>query len=170
MTEPTGARDGPAIFTFDSFEDALDSMARATAHANERLADAQRAVTYGDHWVRFWTPPIVIYGYVQTLDEIEAAERACATPEEPLMAGEIEHLMRRTHELHDDGYMRGIAYSTIEPDGEYGDTHRANLWPIDRATFNAARAARWDSAELDDRTKQTLAIIFGRWRQHTQAQ
>jgi hypothetical protein len=41
------------------------------------------------------------------------------------------------------GYIFGRAYSEIEPRGELGSTHVADMWPLTEAAFNEAREQDW---------------------------
>lgn len=119
---------------FDSFEDAMQAMRDAEERANALTLPQQREIGYGDFWCRpvpEWG--IFIFGRVSTLDELRKGEDA-----ETIVA--LEERFTR-------GYRFGKAYSTIEPEGEWGDTHVANMWPITEAEFEEAKGHGWTPTE-----------------------
>lgn len=158
------------IREYDSLEDAFEDMRKATEWANAHLAEAQRQVTWGSHWVRFYDIPgrILIFGKVDTLAEVRRGEESTVQPgEDPAeVKAEIEYSLRSLAERHENGYLYGQAYSIITPDGEYGDTHRANLWPIPAATFEAARSAGWQMDALDINARHAIAAAYAAWGRH----
>lgn len=46
------------------------------------------------------------------------------------------------------GYLFGEAWSAPFPEGELGDTHVANAWPITREAFEEGRAAGWRCVDV----------------------
>lgn len=131
--------------SFDSLEDMINAMAEQEQAANTKVSPKQVAVGYGDYWIRF-TPEVVIFGYVMTLDEVEAAEMAVPLdPDETKEQREEEtaYVMADIRNAHDRGYRYGWAYSIWEQEGELGSTHIYNLWPLDKALFDAAKAVDW---------------------------
>lgn len=132
------------IESFDNLEDMFAAMAKATYEANDAICDAQRAVTYGSCWARFAVDlGIIVFGQVMTLEEVAAGERKVGSTETEIAASLII-----LQENHQRGYMFGRAYSVWEPGGELGDTHRANLWPITKPEYEAARLAEWHPARI----------------------
>lgn len=165
--------EGVTIRTFGSMEEALGAMARATEMANRHLAADQRMITWGDRWVRFWQmsptmPPIVIFGRVMTREEIEAGERACMgdTPQHEV-DGEIAQTLRHIEHQHGRGYMFGKAYSVMESEGELGDTHRADMWPISERVYEAARKVQWNHRNLPRAEAHALVEAYQAWAGHT---
>lgn len=151
------------VYGFDSIDDALRFMGRATGRANRSLTPEQRSLTWGSYWVRFHAGELMIFGYVQTPDEVEAAERGCygdTLAEEE--AAELRWAMKSVHERHGRGYLFGRCYSVVEPDGELGDTHRASAWPITAETFEAARVAGWDVARMAPDARRAVHEAGGR--------
>ena len=124
---------------FDSFGDAVDFMRKATDAANETLAVEQRAVTWGSYWIRFVPEDqLMVFGHVYTKHELLEGEYKAGSD-----LPELRETLQAMVANHDRGYMFGPAYSVIEPEGELGDTHRANLWPITRSQFLEAQSVGW---------------------------
>lgn len=150
---------------FDDYESMAKWMDDRTNEANVGLAPDQQQVTWGDCWARFdhldKTGIGIIFGRVMTRAEWLQSEidEGADEDEANYSLGKIENSHRR-------GYMHGLAYSRIEPEGEYGDTHRANLWPIEQRLFDAAREAGWRHENLAVGDQINLSIAFEQWRQH----
>lgn len=143
--------------SFDNLDDMYAEMNRRTEEGNAHLHDKQRSLTWGSHWVRFihqMQPAMfAIFGRVWTREEVAASE----DPE----------VVEQTAANLGRGYMFGTAYSTIEPDGELGDTHRYNAWPISEALFEAAREARWDIGSIGQHeAMQELGEVLAEWMVH----
>lgn len=62
------------VLQFDSLEDMQAHLRRTEAEANERVVDAQRNVSWGDHWLRGPVHGFLIFGRVHTLPEHVASE------------------------------------------------------------------------------------------------
>lgn len=145
--------------SFDSIADMVDYMQKQTEWANANLAPKQQAVTYGDHWARFDQKGFVIFGKVATLDE--------ATGSTP--SSEKDYELKSLTANHDRGYMFGKCYSVIEPTGEWGDTHRANLWPIPVEMFDAVKAVGWDTDALEVDMLTALWVHHRAWWNHVKS-
>ena len=130
---------------FDSMEAMWEFMREQERLANENTADWQRAIGYGDYWMRMYEE-ILIFGYVNTLDELDAIERELGVEDDELA---FERSM--ISNAHERGYRYGKAYSVVEPDGEWGSTHVSTMIPISREMFEAARECGW--THLADNTK-----------------
>ena len=156
----------PVIRTFDNIEEALEAMRTATDQANSTLHPIQRAVTYGDYWVRFFDLEnrILIWGFIEPMESVLADEAALAEDGDdgPSQQEVREHVQGN----HDRGYMYGKAYSVIEPEGEWGDTHRAHMWPISEELFMAAKGVDWRMDDLDYLARQGLEQAYEGWRAH----
>lgn len=151
------------IISFDDFASMQEKLAEIRSKANEGLAVAQRSVTYGSYWVRFH-PATTIFGYVTPLDEFVVGEMALGATRD-----EAEYEMEQIKAAHEDGMMWGKAYSRLEPDGEYGSTHRASLWPIEQRLFDAAMATRWGTdGALGEAMGFLLLEALLAFRTHTQ--
>ena len=46
-------------------------------------------------------------------------------------------------DAHARGYMYGKAYSVVEPDGEWGSTHRVSMQKVSKQTFDRMRELGW---------------------------
>lgn len=154
---------------FGSLEEMYEAMAKAEAAGNANLHAVQRMVTYGDYWMRFWivgeNELVLICGYVETLPELAASEGAHYDLDKPEDKAEFDHTMFGIRERHTRGYMFGKAYSTIEPTGEWGDTHRANLWPITKNLFEAMREVGWVKERLSQSDRYALLSVYQAWAQ-----
>lgn len=130
MSEPMG---------FDSLEEMFAFMQAQEAEANEHLRPEQAEIR--DDWAhdRWWVRPYpeagcLIFGEAWSRERVEAREPEAAS-----------HL----REMRERGYLFGMAYSVLEPDGEPGDTHVANLMPISEQAFNEAKTHGWQAIAPD---------------------
>ena len=122
---------------FDSMEEMQRFLAEQTRLANESLSEEQKAITYGDYWVRT-DYEFLIFGYINTLDELDESSRRLGADEE-----EIAYERAMIADAHARGYMYGKAYSVVEPDGEWGSTHRVNMQKVSKQTFDRMRELGW---------------------------
>jgi hypothetical protein len=127
---------------FDSFEDMQAALADATAEANSRLNNAQKALRDDFENTRYWFQPteygFPIFGVAYSLAESRALDIAAgASVEEADECAERERVNRMR------GYIFSRAFSIACPDGELGDSHAAVLCPIDEIVFELARDAGW---------------------------
>jgi hypothetical protein len=157
----------PVIRTFESVDEMFSWMRDNEEAANLVLAPEQQAVTYGSHWCRFFdiANRVVIFGKVLTQEEQRETETALADDSEADEA-ETEEILDTLAQSHERGYMYGRCYSTIEPDGEWGSTHRANLWPIPQHVYEAARDVRWDIDQLPPEQRTALEAAYQVYRTH----
>lgn len=134
---------------FESLEDLFNAMHRDVDAANSRVTDEQRAIGYGDYFIRIWEGNpfmgpghLTIYGHVTPRDTFMKEEKE-------LGAGDDE--LSWTMHSHDDSYRRGFRfgwhYSVVEPDGELGSTHISTMKKITREEFEAAKARGWEDKE-----------------------
>ena len=145
---------------FDSIEEMFDYIEKQTQRANASLTAEQKAITWGSHWVRFLpSEQLIIFGRVFTLAEIEQGERSAGASTE-----ELEYTLNSCRANHDRGYLFGRAYSVAEPDGELGDTHRANMWPITEQQFDEARQAAWNPSRIVPGMFSWLAEAYSHYR------
>lgn len=155
------------IREYDSMDAAFKDMAAEEDRGNRDLAAAQRMVTWGDHWVRFYQPSpgaqlVTIWSRVWTEDEIIKGEWASGAESQ----AEIDETMAGIRNRHIRGYMFGRCFSTIEPEGELGDTHRYNLWPITQALYEAAQAVQWDHRALNPLSARELIEVYQAYAGH----
>lgn len=131
------------IQSFSSTEEMVEWLAANRARAKTEIGETQAAVTYGDHWCRFYEG-LTIYGRVSPREELNQQSRDNGVSEDEITY-EDEDLAARHPET-----VFGLCYSTIEPTGEWGFTHRSVLWPISVELFDAARGAGWVTENLID--------------------
>lgn len=156
---------------FSSLDEMWEHMRENEEAANNHLAPEQGRVGYGDYWVRFHDidARVIIFGYVMDPGEVRLAEMGV-----PLQSGEtaaerdeeVEQIMETMADSHSRGYMYGKCYSIIEVDGEWGSTHRANLWPIPQALYEAAKFVDWSIDRLGDIAKSQLQSAYSAYRAH----
>jgi hypothetical protein len=173
MTEPTYISEDGTVRGYTSLDAMLADMARATDQANAHLADEQRALTFGDYWVNCDTLirlGFPVFGHVVPLEEAVAKEASYYSSDEDAQSegfASVEDMKRHKREFWkanlERGYMFGPGYSVAEPEGEFGDTHRAHVWPISKEAFEAARAAKWDAASLNG---LDVLVAFSSWCTH----
>lgn len=129
--------------SYENIEDAFKDMRQAEEAANRNLLPAQKKIGWGDYWMN--PQPnldLLIFGYVFTLLENEAGERAAGSSDE-----EWQYTKAGLLDSYERGYRFGRAYSTVEPNGELGSTHISQMVPISKEQFAEAKALDWD---LDD--------------------
>lgn len=130
------------IKSFKSFDDMVTFM-----EANERIAIGntrpwQWAIGYGDHWMRsitaFGQESMPVFGYVLTLNEIEQAEMETGSDED-----ELAYTITQTENSFRRGYRFSRFYSMTESEGELGNVHVSNLYPITAEQFELAKSKEW---------------------------
>lgn len=130
------------IMSFDSFDDAMNFMADAEEAANDRATDEQKAIAYGDNWVRLYADAgqiLAIFGEIPTPDELEADERRLGADDD-----EIAYERATLADSYKRGYRFGTAYSVLEPNGEMGSTHVSEMRTLTNEQFEEARRYGWD--------------------------
>lgn len=145
------------VTTHASFDAMLDEIAASRDLANAGLADEQRALTWGSHFVNFdhVADGIVIFGRARTEEEITTALRACVETDE-----EFEEIMASERENLANGYLTSICGSIACVETELGDTHRGSAWPITAEQYAEAEAAGWDLAAMSDAIDGWLGQIW----------
>jgi hypothetical protein len=141
---------------FDSADEMFDFMHQQEEAANARVTPEQAQIGYGAFWMRPYDD-LLIFGHVPTAEETEASERALGADDE-----EIEYQRESFADAYNRGYRYGKCYSVVEPEGEWGSTHIANMIEITEQQFNQARDFSW-SLELlveDDRTRPWLERLL----------
>ena len=155
---------------FGSMEEAFAAMAEAEASANQHLAPEQEGVGYGDYWVRFLPDRLVIFSRVMTRAEFIESETALADPDDPYAEVELGGIVNHHDDSYARGYRFGWCFSTIEPTGEPGSTHIANLWPIEQEVFDQAKAVGWEIDRLPAESKALLEAAYQGYRKHVRSQ
>lgn len=151
------------VYTFESIEDMQAAVEKWNSDANAGLAVEQRAITYGDYWVRFYDigARIVDFGHVMT--EAEYVEQETEEGTDP---DEIALNLQRLQARHDAGYLYGRAHSILNVTGEWGTTHRSNVWPIEERLYAAAQTVDWKIDQLSPDGKLLLEIAYACYRTH----
>jgi hypothetical protein len=122
---------------FDNIDDMMAFMRQQEAQANARVTPDQAEIGYGDFWMRPYED-IVVWGYVPTEAEVEAAEGGeGADPEE------LEYTMSTLRDAYARGYRYGRAYSPWEPEGEWGSTHISSMEKVTEYEFESAKDHGW---------------------------
>jgi hypothetical protein len=124
--------------SFDSMEEMFARMEAAEREANEGLLPQQIEIRDDTEHPRYWVRPyegFLIFGHALSEEEVLATEG-------PGITHEVMTRRRR-------GYLFGWCYSEIEPSGEVGDTHVANLMPISETAFLEAKAHGWRAVAPD---------------------
>lgn len=162
------------IETFDSLDDMHASMDKAKSAADRRIHEKQLAVTWGSHYVQpaeSYGGLVLIFGYVPTLEEVEAQEMTYAPPigdkvEYEEFLGEVQGMVHQTIDSHDEHMLFVTAASMLEVEGELGHAHRSVLWPIDADLYAKAKEARWDVNRIPIADTKKLFALLEELRRH----
>lgn len=151
------------VIGFSSPEEMRDYLRQAAERAHMGLHIAQDRLTYDDCWVQFYdlANRLVIFGHISTLDQVRAGEVAAGATTE-----EVDWVVESVEKDLGFGYMYGMAYSTFEPKGEVGTTHKAHAWPIERSLFDAAEQVGWNIDRLPQWAKINLEVAYREMRGH----
>lgn len=126
---------------FNNLDDMFTAMREAEEEANANTTDAQRAITWGDHW--FSPHPdigLTVFGEIYaSLDALAEEERKHGAEED-----EISDMIERETGSFTRGYRFGTAYSPACPEGELGSTHVSTMAKISEQEFELARLMNWD--------------------------
>ena len=171
MSEPRG----PEFVAFDSVEDAFEYMRKGEEFGNRNLHPKQAAITWGDHWVRFYDVAnrLIIFGRVDTEEENYTSEakgidQITDSEERRIAMDEVAESMRVIWNSHQRGLMWGWAYSKGEHD--LGSTHRFNMWPISEHLYTVAKEAQWDvDAITEPEARRELEQAYQEYRAHALA-
>lgn len=165
------------VESFGSFEEMQQFMAEREDEANADLRDVQIELRDDTEHTRYWVRPFpegecLIFGeawsFKQSCDvsasyvEDVPAAHGDKLPSVNDWADYRESLAEAVYEIRthvstrERGYLRGKAYSILEPEGEYGDTHVASIMPISEQAFLEAKAAGWRAVQV---TPFTLDLI-----------
>lgn len=151
------------VYSFDSIEEMNEALDRWNAEANEGLATEQKAITYGDYWVRFYDVGARVVDFAKVATEAEMAQAEMESGTDP---DEIAGLIAAVTARHDSGYLFGRAHSILSTEGEWGYTHRANVWPIEERLYTAAEMVDWKIDNLNPAGRLLLEIAYACYRTH----
>lgn len=155
------------VLRFTNHAEMQAYLIQAQADADSAMHQNQRALTFGDHWVRFYdlANGLIEFGRIATLQEV--ADHAIdngATAEEA--AEEVDDAEARERV----GYMTGQAFSKLSVNGEWGHTHKSVVWPIESALFHQAAECEWKIDFLPTSAKINLEIAFRAQRAHARGE
>jgi len=136
---------GLSIIGFDSMEQMMAYQAQREAELAEEmkhLSEPQQSISWGSYAIRLVIDDdkvdTVVFGRVFTITEFTALELGAGAAQDEVFLT-IAHLQ----ELYARGYRYGRWFSEPFPDGEYGDAHVTDLWPITEADYQHALNNRW---------------------------
>lgn len=134
-----------SVQTFDNDDDMFRYLEELDRQAEARLQDEQRALTFGDHWVRFVNVVTreIEFGRVHTIEEIE-----------PEAIEQTRRLLEQEHKMF------GRAHIFWQPQGELGYTHKVSAWPIPQEVFADAESNRF---RIDHLTQPHKEILEQAW-------
>jgi hypothetical protein len=140
---------------FGSIEEMQTFLAEREQEANDNLLDFQRNIGWGAYFIRLWEDtyapggdPLLIVGDIWTREHADTSNRELGADEE-----EARYADEMLANAHERGYRFGKCYSTIEPDGELGSTHVADIWcEITAEQFEDCRRFGWDPYRLMEDT------------------
>jgi len=128
----------------DDVGEVLGQLGRLEQAANDRTTDEQRAITWGDKFLRVsvtYGETVVVFGRIPTEAEYAAEEYVGDE-------WEVECARRMRADVHERGYRFGWCYSLAVPDGEPGDTHVSTMVRLTDEEFAEAERLRWSPAVL----------------------
>jgi|SRR4051812_12536479 hypothetical protein len=138
------------VQSFDSLDDMMAAMAAAEDIANARLTPGQIALRDDMGHTRYWARALpdydlVVYGRAETTGYLAT----CGVGFDPT-------------DNRERGYLTGTAFSAWEPGGEFGDTHVADVIPIDFLVFESAKAKGWPTYSMlhEDERCRSLARML----------
>jgi hypothetical protein len=146
----------PQYVSFNSWEEMQAYLEANEAAANAHLVDTQKAITYGQLWVRFYdiADRVIIFGKVMELETVRAEEIRLGAS-----AGEAAYTVKNVEERMARNYLFGRCWSVIEPDGELGDTHASQVWPCSPALYDEAHRVGWRIDDMDPWAKAELQTL-----------
>jgi len=173
---------GDGIFSFTTFEEMAEHMERATQAAIAAMTPHQRGLLDGQAftWFRYYPemePGFTIWGQRKSLADLaaeyEAKAKECETRDDPEGAEEWRDEIERDKENLARGYVSGTAYSTVEPGGEYGDTHAASIIGVPAEWFLLAKMHHWSLGEMlhgSEESRHAAELIIEAWNLNLAAQ
>lgn len=140
------------IESYDSPEEAMEAVHKRVEEAKKLIRPSQRPLMDGKshYWMRLYLlseegPMIIICG--KTIDLRKHAEMLHQRYPEDCPSVEDEYLNLKSN--LDNGFITGYAYSEMEPDGEWGDTHVSTVMEINEELFNQFKAQEWRATTIE---------------------
>jgi hypothetical protein len=127
---------------FGSLEEYFDWEQTQQQAVQDALADEQKAITWGQQFLRVWQEPSIIGPgqLVAIFGDIYSWQTLAQTEDEPALDA-----LRRQQ----DRFLLARCYSLISPDGEVGSINRWDMWPITVNQFRLAEIAGWNPTHKD---------------------
>lgn len=123
------------IKSYESLEEMMEDLAKATEEANANSKDWQNSLKPGDKVVRYESGFFI---YSEILDPV-AEEKAAGADEDEL--NYVENLYKSSHM---QGYRFAKSYSVACAEGEYGDIHISTvLSKLSNEQFEFAKSNDW---------------------------
>lgn len=133
------------IEPFDNIEEFFEKQRKAEKAAIANIKDFQKAITYGDYWMRYIPEyELMIFGYIIPPEELYSSP-AYASKE---AQADIPYEKKMEQSAYERGYRFGRAYSVAEPDGELGSTHISTMAPLTKEEFETAKSVNWNMDEF----------------------
>lgn len=125
--------------SFTNLEDMLNTIHERAAQAMERLHPVQRTITAGMYVMcPVQELGVLVFGKTSSdLEILDGEVRSGASHDEAI------YTLRNLTEARERGYYFGRWYSTLCPEGEFGDQHVSRCWPITTQEFEEARDNQW---------------------------
>jgi hypothetical protein len=153
------------IRNFTTIEELSQWIEDQTNAANAALFPEQQALEWGDPWVRFLFTlegdALIIFGRAYTLEEFHDIEIAHGATEDEW----TQYTQPTLEASYADGYLYGRCFSTVEPTGELGNTHRVNVWPISQTLYDYAHEKGWDPATFETDELAELNVAYNNYRE-----
>lgn len=151
------------VLSFNNDAEMRAYLIQAATDALQNLHPLQSALTYGSFWCRFvdLDARVTEFGRVAEKHEVVELELTAGAT-----GREAARTALQTAQAMENGYLYGIAYSVLEADGEWGHTHKGNVWPIEESLFHAAAEAKWQMDMLPISQKLNLQAAYTALRGH----
>ena len=149
------------VLSFDGEAEMQAYLIQARLDAAQSIHPLQSALTNGSYWCRFvdLAARIVEFGRVAEQHEVVDSEVAAGATKREALA-----MARQTQLSLENGYLYGIAYSLLNREGEWGITHKKNVWPIEEELMFQAAEANWQIDLLPASGKVNLQAAFTAYR------
>lgn len=149
------------VLRFNNAAEMQAYLIQAQADADASLHPAQRAITWGDTWVRFIdvAAQVVEFGRVFTQEEVAEQEVAAGGTNDDVAQAVADATVRQQQ-----GYLFGVAFSIYNTMGEAGYTHKSNVWPIEGDVFDRAAERNWIARDMPMSAKINVEAAFRAYR------
>lgn len=125
---------------YETLEELLAAQSDALELAEAAVVDRQREITWGTYFIRPSETHPPIWGYVMTPEEI-VDELMNMTPTSSI--SEVEYEVTTIQVAYERGLRYAHHFSALTPNGEWGSSHIATLWPVSQEVYEEAKANGW---------------------------